>query len=112
MTGPATLMLDKSCKNRIYYTALYIKVPIMALSIKNQDVDRLARELARTTGESLTEAILKSLKERLLRERGRSRTPRLKDELRAIRERCAALPVLDPRTPDEILGFDERGIPR
>jgi antitoxin VapB len=84
----------------------------MALSIKNPEVDRLARELASTTGESLTEAILRALKERLLRERGRARTTRLRDELRAIRERCSALPVLDSRSPDEILGYDEHGVPR
>jgi antitoxin VapB len=36
----------------------------------------------------------------------------LREELRAIRERCAALPVLDPRTPEEIIGYDERGLPR
>ena len=84
----------------------------MALSIKNPAADRLARELAATTGESLTCAILKALEERLLRERGRKKTPRLRDELRAIRERCARLPVLDARDPDEILGYDEQGAPR
>jgi antitoxin VapB len=33
-------------------------------------------------------------------------------ELRAIRERCAGHPVLDPRSADEILGYDEQGLPR
>jgi antitoxin VapB len=84
----------------------------MALSIKNREADRLARELAQTTGESLTEAVIRALRERLRRERGRVRGPRLKDELRAIRERCAALPVLDGRAPDEILGYDDAGLPR
>jgi len=36
---------------------------------------------------------------------------RLYDELRAIRDRSAKLPVLDNRTPDQILGYDERGLP-
>ena len=36
----------------------------------------------------------------------------LSKELRAISERIAALPVLDPRTPEEILDYDERGAPR
>lgn len=84
----------------------------MALSIKDPEADRLARELAARTGESLTQAVVKALRERLQREKRRVRGPRLSEELRAIGERCAALPVLDPRTPDEILGYDERGLPR
>lgn len=84
----------------------------MALSIKNPEADRLARELAKTTGESLTEAVVRALRERLRRERGRLRAPRLRDELRAIRERCSKLPVLDPRSADEVLGYDDSGLPR
>jgi antitoxin VapB len=84
----------------------------MPLSIKHPEADRLARELAATTGETLTDAIINALRERLRRERGRTRGPRLREELRAIRERCAALPVLDPRDPDAILGYDEHGVPR
>lgn len=83
----------------------------MALSIKHPEADRLARELAAHTGESLTEAVMKALRERLRRERGRVRSPRLRDELTAIRKRCAALPVLDTRSPDEVLGYDEHGLP-
>ncbi len=83
----------------------------MALSIKHPEADRLARELAAHTGESLTDAVLQALRERLVRERGRTSAPRLRDELRAIGERCAALPVLDPRSPDEILGYEENGLP-
>ena len=84
----------------------------MALSIKHPEADRLARELANATGETLTEAIINALRERLRRERGRVRPPRLRDEIRAIRQRCAALPVKDYRSPDQILGYDERGLPR
>jgi antitoxin VapB len=84
----------------------------MALSIKHPEADRLARELAKATGEGITEAVIKALRERLAREKGRKRGRRLSDELRAIGERVAALPVLDPRAPDEILGYDERGLPR
>jgi len=72
----------------------------MALSIKHPEADRLARELAARTGESLTEAVLNALRERLTREQGRVKTPRLRDELRAIRKRCATLPVLDDRSPE------------
>lgn len=41
----------------------------MALSIKTDEADRLARELARLTGETLTDSITKALREHLERER-------------------------------------------
>jgi antitoxin VapB len=84
----------------------------MAISIKHLEADRLARQLAALTGLSLTDAILKALREQLERETGRSRVSGLGDDLRAISDRCAALPVLDPRSPEEIMGFDEHGLPR
>ena len=84
----------------------------MALSIKHPEADRLAREVAEKTGETLTGAIISALKEKLARETGRARKPRLSDELAAIRRRCARLPVLDARTPDEILGYGQNGLPR
>jgi len=85
---------------------------IIALTIKHPEAELLARELAACTGETLTDAVLTALRERLTREQGRVRKPELADELRAISDRCAALPDLDTRTPEEILGYDERGIPR
>ena len=84
----------------------------MALSIKHPEADRLARELAACTGETLTEAVLTALRERLRREQGRVSKPKLMDELLAISDRCAALPDFDTRTPEEIIGYDEHGIPR
>lgn len=84
----------------------------MALSIKHPEADRLARELAAATGETLTEAVVRALRERLQRERGRISGPRLREELRRIGERCSRLPVLDGREPDEILGYDRDGLPR
>ena len=84
----------------------------MALSIKHPEADRLARELSNYTGEGITEVVLKALRERLQREKGRVRTPNLREELLAIGNRCAALPDLDTRGPDEILGYDEHGLPR
>lgn len=83
----------------------------MALSIKNEEVDRLARELADRTGESLTQVILTALRERLERVAGRSTGPNLREDVRRIQERIAALELLDTRTDDEILGYDERGLP-
>lgn len=85
----------------------------MALSIKHPEADRLARELAKTTGEGITEAVINALRERLARQKKRrSRARPLAEELRAIGERVAAMPVLDPRNADDILGYDERGLPR
>lgn len=81
----------------------------MPLSIKNDRAERLARELARETGESLTATILHSLEERLERLKGRRTAPDLVDTILSISERCAALPDLDPRSPDAILGYDDHG---
>jgi antitoxin VapB len=84
----------------------------MALTIEHPEVDRLVHELAATTGESLTEVVLQALRERLIREQGLKRVLHVRDALRAIRERCAKLPVLDTRSPEEILGYDDIGVPR
>ena len=84
----------------------------MAISIKNDEADRLARELAELTGESLTDAIVKALRERLERHRRGRRRRALSEELLEIGQRCSRLPLLDERTEDEVLGFDERGLPR
>lgn len=84
----------------------------MPLSLKNPEAERLAREVASRTGETLTTAIVVALRERLARLRQRPRRSRLRDELREIGERCAQLPTLDERAADEIIGYDERGVPR
>lgn len=83
----------------------------MAISIKDPETDRLARALAAATGESLTEAIRAALSERLERETHRSRRG-IGVEVRRIQERLARLPVLDRRSSDEILGYDDHGLPR
>jgi antitoxin VapB len=83
----------------------------MALSIKDPEADRLAREVAKATGETLTAAIVQSLRERLVRVR-RVRGPRLAEELLRIGKRCAALPIYDARTAEDIVGYNEHGLPR
>lgn len=84
----------------------------MALSIQNPEAEQLAQELAEKTGESIAEAVVNSLRERLQRQRSKTGSSlRLRDEIRSIGARCAALPVLDPRSPDEILGYDADGLP-
>lgn len=84
----------------------------MALSIKDTEADALARELAKATGESLTEAVTVALRERLLRVRGRRRGSALLDDIREIQEMVARAPILDDRTAEEIIGYDEHGLPR
>ncbi|MEZ3160185.1 type II toxin-antitoxin system VapB family antitoxin [Microbacterium sp. BWT-B31] len=82
----------------------------MALSIKDPEADRLVRELAAATGESITEAARRAFAERLERVRARTAsaaTVRLDD----IIARARTLPVTDSRTPDEIIGYDENGLP-
>jgi|BarGraIncu00222A_1022003.scaffolds.fasta_scaffold07919_5 antitoxin VapB len=81
----------------------------MALSIKTKEADRLAREIAAETGESLTDAVTVALRERL--ERLRTTRNDYVDRIRRIQEEYAALPVVDGRTADEIIGYDEFGLP-
>ena len=84
----------------------------MALNIRNPEAERLAAELTRQTGESKTEAVTKALRDRLARVRRERTKRRLADELEEIAEHCASLPVLDGRRTEEILGYDEVGLPR
>ena len=84
----------------------------MALNIRNSEAERLAEALSRLTGESKTEAVTRALRDRLARLRRERSGRRLADELDDIGRHCAALPVRDPRSADEIVGYDERGTPR
>lgn len=83
----------------------------MALSIKNSEVDRLARELSEITGESITEAIAQALKERLERETGKPKGKQLREEIERIQNRIDRLSRLDDRSDEEILGYDKHGLP-
>jgi antitoxin VapB len=83
----------------------------MALSIKDPETERLARALAERTGETITIATRRALEERLRRIGSDARKAALLEDLEAIQRRWNALPVLDSRTPDEIVGYDENGIP-
>ncbi len=83
----------------------------MPLNIKHPEADRLARELARTTGETLTQAVVAALRERLQRESGRRHDRALHEEVARMQARLARLPVLDRRPADAVLGYDEHGLP-
>lgn len=84
----------------------------MALNIRSKVADELATSLARMTGETKTEAVTQALRERLERaQRARSKRS-LADELDEIAVHCASLPRLTQASTDEILGYDEQGLPR
>ena len=84
----------------------------MALSIRNSKAEKLAREVASESGENITQAIIHALEDRLQRLRGQRTTSDLAEEILKIAGRCSSLPDLDPRTPDEILGYDRQGLPQ
>lgn len=85
----------------------------MDLTITDPEAERLARELAEATGESIDAAVVSALRERLERQK-----PPEEDEIArrtarawAIALEFGKLPILDDRNPDEILGYDENGLP-
>jgi antitoxin VapB len=80
----------------------------MALNIKSAEADRLARELADLTGESITEAVTKAVRERIERAQHGEFERRLA-ALKALGEEIGRLPVLDDRSADEIIGYNEHG---
>ena len=81
----------------------------MPLYLKDPDVDKAARELARLEGTSITDAVGKAInerKQRILEDRARRA-----HEVEQILEEVRKLPVLDPRPADEML-YDEDGLPK
>ena len=85
----------------------------MPLNIKNDEAHEYAKKLATLTGKSITEVVTEALQKEMDRqeEKHNARGNRLVDDLDAIALRCASSPVMDERTPDEILGYDDRGLP-
>jgi antitoxin VapB len=86
---------------------------IMALNIRAPEAHRLAKRLAEQTGETITEVVVTALQERLERidkARSAERGAMIEDVL-AMASAFRRLPVVDPRSPDEILGYDENGLP-
>jgi antitoxin VapB len=83
----------------------------MTLKINNPEADSLAQELAHTTGETISQAVMNAMRERLEREKMRQMKPTVVEEtLLRIGQECATLPLLDNRHPDEIIGYDAHGV--
>ena len=83
----------------------------MPLNIKNPEADRVVRELTELTGESITDAVITALNERLERERARRQYALKEPALLRVRERYLAMPLLDDRSADDIIGYDRHGLP-
>lgn len=82
------------------------------LNIKDPETSILARDLAALTGETITDAIKAAVQERLVRERRcRGRTID-RQAVQLIADRIAARPILDERSPDDLVDYDEYGLPR
>lgn len=87
----------------------------MQLNIKDPKAYEMAQELARLTGESMTQAVVHALEERLRRKQDyaavKPARKGIADALLAIADECSKLPVYDDRAPDEML-YDEHGLPK
>ncbi len=83
----------------------------MSLNIKNETTHRHARELARLSGESMTQAVDRAITERLERLRRTRNKNALAEHILEIGRECAALPLLDDRSPEEML-YDADGLPK
>jgi antitoxin VapB len=83
----------------------------MPLNIKDPATEQSVRKLAALTGETVTTAVRRAAEERLHRVRRTSGRRNLAAELLTIGQRCAALPDLDSRSPEDIIGYDEHGLP-
>lgn len=82
----------------------------MALSIRNQRAELLARKLAAECGQTITKVIIEALEEKLERINGKKTVDTVYENIMDISLRCSNLPDIDNRAADEILGYDEKGI--
>lgn len=77
------------------------------LYIKNPVAHRLAAQISKRMGVTLTDAVVSALEEKL----HKTARPVNRARVEALCERIARLAVLDSRAPDEILGYDDFGLP-
>jgi antitoxin VapB len=86
----------------------------MGILLNNAATEKKIRKLARRTGETLTEAIDRAIDDRLARlspaQRKKGRLDRKK--VAKVLAYFDSLPVDDPRSPDDIIGYNEHGVPR
>jgi antitoxin VapB len=82
----------------------------MSLNIKDPEAHRLAQQIARATGETMTRVVTEALRERLSRLERRSARASV-EELLAIAERAASH-VKRPYVDHAELLYDEHGLPR
>ncbi len=85
----------------------------MALNIRNSKTEKLASNLAKLTGETKTRAVTIALQERFDKEKQKRSNAKgiLFEELMEIAKHSGSLTVLDERSDDEILGYDDSGVP-
>lgn len=83
----------------------------MPLNIKDSETYALAKRLASLTGESLTQAAKRAVQERLAHVEKSRGSIRLADELDHIARQCATLPRRDRRSAEQIIAYDQRGLP-
>jgi len=81
----------------------------MALTIVNEEVERLARDLAIQTGEPIPQVILAALRERAGRLKGQRSEVAAILRIRQARERCAQLPDREQRSADDMLDYNAEG---
>lgn len=84
----------------------------MALSIKDEETDRLVRKLASLTKLSYTGAIRLAVGNEIAKRQAPPRDPaRIREAARALQREFSTLAAVDRRTAEEIIGYDERGLP-
>jgi antitoxin VapB len=83
----------------------------MTLQFDDPRIETLAHELADRTGKNIEAAVVMALEDRLRHTTPRKQAEEMMHKLEAIRLRLAARPILDTRTDDEILGYNELGLP-
>ena len=83
----------------------------MPLNIKDSETHALAKRLASLTGESLTRAVKLAIQQRLAQVEKTHSTTGLADKLDEIALHCAGLPRRDRRNAEQIIGYDEWGLP-
>ena len=81
----------------------------MAVPIKDQETERMIRQLAERTGETITDAVKGAVAEKLARTLSEEEIAERRKRLRELIAECDAIPTVDHRSADEILGFNEKG---